>query len=166
MQLQPEIAHRICQQHLLGKTCGEQYDAGGKAGKRLCPLLQRRRHIPVADDGAGDQLREQSNIGPEIQRILLHPGVAPVDIDDIAHGLENVEGDANGQLDLGKGYTAKGRDQQLQLRQHKAGILKIAQKQKVYGNTGDQRPGPLAAPALTSVDQKTKQVVEGNGGYH
>ncbi len=54
-------------------------------------------HIPVLHDGPGDELGEHGHVHPEVQEVPLHLSLAPVHIDGVGHGLEGVEGDADGQ---------------------------------------------------------------------
>jgi len=53
--------------------------------------------IFVFDDGTGDELGEECDEGAEVDEAALHLGVVPVHVDGVAHGLEGVEGDADGQ---------------------------------------------------------------------
>ena len=62
-------------------------------------LIDLVAQVLVLDDGAGDELGKQGDEGAEIDDVPLRPGVSPVHIDGVAHGLEGVEGDADGQVD-------------------------------------------------------------------
>ena len=60
--------------------------------------------IVVADDGAGDELREKRDVEHHVQQIALRRHIAPVHVDDVGDGLERVERDAHGQRDAGDGH--------------------------------------------------------------
>ena len=59
-------------------------DAGG----------QLRRDLPVAHDGASDELREQRDVAGEVDEVAGGADVTPPDVDGVAHHLEDVEADA------------------------------------------------------------------------
>ena len=93
----PELANGVGQQDLLCHAHGEALDPGGEFLQVLPPALQLFRHGFVADDGARDELGKEGDIGAEGDHVFLHRGVPAVDVDGIAHGLEGVKADADGQ---------------------------------------------------------------------
>ena len=62
-------------------------------------MPQVRCHRFVLDDGSGDQLGEHGDEGAEVHHVALDRCVLPVHVDGIAHGLEGIERDADGQRD-------------------------------------------------------------------
>ena len=151
----PQAAHGIGQQHLLGQAHQEPGYPGGKLGDGLLPVLQHLGHIRIADNGPGNQLREKGHVGAEGERIPLHRGILPVDIDDIAHGLEYVEGDADGQGQLGKPGA-----------EEESSVLKKRQKPQIQHDAQGQGGAPPAPPAALPGNFQTAQIVHYNGGNH
>ena len=96
----PQIAHGVGQQHLFPQAQDKQLDTGGKVMDILPAVLHLLRHILVPDNGTGNELREQGDIGTEGQRILLNRRIVAVHVNHIAHGLEHIKGNADGQGDF------------------------------------------------------------------
>ena len=124
----PEHTHIVGDEQFLGQTYHEDLHAGGElvrgGGTRVDLIAQ----ILVFDDGAGDELGEQGDKSAEVENGALGTGVAPVHIHGVAHGLEGVEGDADGQMDAQNGgVDADG----LQRAGQKVPILEEHQQQKV-----------------------------------
>ena len=85
----------------------------------VSPLVDLVPQVLVLDDGTGDELGEQGDKGAEVDDVPLSPGVPPVHVDGVAHGLEGVEGDADGQVDVqhrheGQAQGLEGRGQEVQ----------------------------------------------------
>ena len=61
-------------------------------------LVDLRHELAAAHDRAGDDVREERQVGREVEE---RPGleVAAVDVDDVAEGLEREERDADRQRD-------------------------------------------------------------------
>ena len=93
----PELAQVVGQQHLFGKAHGEALGPPGKALGGVVAVGELLVQVLILQDGPGDELGEEGDKGAEIDDVLLHPGVPPVDVDGVAHGLEGVEADADGQ---------------------------------------------------------------------
>ena len=72
----------------------------------LPAVLHLLRHILVPDNGAGNELGEQGDIGTKGQRILLNRRIVTVYVNHIAHGLEHIKGNADGQGDFRSLHTA------------------------------------------------------------
>ena len=102
----PQIAHGVGQEHLFSQAQDKQLDAGGKVVDILPAGLHLLRHILIPDNGAGNQLGEQGDIGTEDQGILLNRRIVAVHINHIAHGLEHIKGNADGQGDFRSLHTA------------------------------------------------------------
>ena len=54
-------------------------------------MLELREEFACADNGTGDQLREEADIKTEIQNIAKRFGIAPVNVCRIADYLEDEE---------------------------------------------------------------------------
>ena len=94
------LAHRaelVCDQYFLGKTQDEAGHAVGEFFKGVCSLGQILLNRHVTDDRAGNQLREQCHVGSQVNEVLLGSSLAAIHVDGVAHGLEGVEADTDGQ---------------------------------------------------------------------
>ena len=90
----------VGKKHLLGKTRHEADHAFIEAVNGMIPVFQLLCDITVADNRAGDQLREHGDIGAEADGTSLRVGVMAEDIDRIGHCLECIEADADRQADV------------------------------------------------------------------
>ena len=77
----------------------------------------------------GNKLGVEGDEGAEIEDAPLSPGVAAVDVDGVAHGLEGVERDADRQVNAQHGH--KGQPQRLKGAGDEVPILKKAQQSQV-----------------------------------
>src|SRR5205823_5755309 len=59
--------------------------------------LKLRQEIARALDRPGDELREEGDESEEADKVALRLDVAPVGVDGVAHRLERVERDADGE---------------------------------------------------------------------
>ena len=89
-------------QHLLRQADDEDAGADRRAAQRVPARIQLARDGLVADDGPGDQLREQGDVERDLDRIAIGPEPAPVDVDDVGQAVEGEEGDAQRQMDMGR----------------------------------------------------------------
>ena len=96
-RLVPQLADGVGKEDLLRRAHGEAPDTGDEFVQVLPPLLQLIRHGFIADDGTCDELGEQCHIRAKGDGIFLHRCVLTVDVDGVAHGLEGVEADSDGQ---------------------------------------------------------------------
>ena len=101
-------------------------------------LLQLGLDIAVADDGSGNQLGEQGDVQQEFEIGPLDAHLLPVDIHHIAHGLEGVEADADGQGNLRHrqrkaGDLIEGGDEE-------SGVFEHAQGQQIDDDRQYQHP--------------------------
>ena len=164
----PEGAHRVGQQDLFGQAKGEDGHPLFDLGDVVAVLVdvQLGRHVPVFDDGAGDQLGEHDHIGPEVDDVLLRRHVMAVDVDGVGKGLEGVKADAQRQdadpLDGGKARPQQG----VGAFQHKIGVLEVEQHpQAAHQGQGQEQP-PHPRPALKVGDGQAAQVVDEDQGQH
>ena len=142
----------------------------------MLPPLQLVVQVLVLDNGPGDELGEQGDEGAEGDDVLLAAGVPPVHVDGVAHGLEGIEGDADGQ---GEGDGAAGQGeavndgQEAQARRCQAAgdevvILEEAQQQQVehYRRGHRHARAPVIARRLAAGDDAPVGVVDGDGEEH
>ena len=162
----PQHAHVVGDEHLFSQADDEHLDAGGKLLHGAGPAVDLISQILVFDDRAGDQLGEQGNEGAEVDQRPLGPGVPPVDIDGVAHGLEGVKGDADGQMDVQDRHEVQ--PHRLKGGGQKVPVFKKAQQRQVEKHRRRHRPAgaSVVAPGLTSLHQHPMGVVDQGGSYH
>ena len=90
-------AERIRQHQLFGKADDEAGHSAGVFVPALFASGQLSLDVPVLDDGARDELREQRDVQCEGQEDLLDADLAGVQVDDVREDLERVERDADRQ---------------------------------------------------------------------
>ena len=133
------------------------------------PALQHMQplgHIPIFHNGARDQLGEHGDEGAEVHHVALDRCVLPVHVDGIAHGLEGVEGDTDGQQ---QPQRLDGCAQQtVQVADGKIRVLEKAQDRQGSHHRDDQhRLGAARPPPAPKVaDGQTVAVVEHRGEQH
>ena len=109
----------------------------------------------VDDNGAGDELGEERDVQQQLARISGSPLRVAVHVDDIAHALEGVKGDADGQHNAGKGQFCSG--QTVKGGDHEVHIFEHAQK----GEIGRRRQARgQAAVALPGLKPQSEEVVD------
>ena len=123
--------------HFFCKTYHEAPQTGVDLGNGDTAVLHLLFHFHIPHDGSGHQLGEQADIQQHLAESELGLTLAPVNIDDIGHGLEGVEADAQRQGDLRHRNIQAGDG--VQGLHHKAGVLKHAQQGQIDGNAYDQR---------------------------
>ena len=123
--------------------------------------IQLLRHIGIADDGASNELGEQSNVGPEGDEIFLRRHRAPVHVHGVAQALEGVEADAHGQGQLQKRQAQAGDG--IDADEEKVRIFEKPQQAHAHGNGQGQ---PRLFVMLAAPDGKTAQVENSDGEYH
>ena len=115
--------------------------------------IQRLRHIGIADDGAGNELGEQGNIGAEGDEIFLRRHRAPVHVHGVAQALEGVEADAHGQGQLQKRQAQAGDG--IDAGDEKVRVFEKSQQSHAHGNGQGQ---PRLFMVLAAPDGKAAQV--------
>ena len=84
-------------EHLLGEADDEAADAVREVVERDDAPRELVGDVAVADDRAGDELREQQQVERRVDRALLRGRVAAVDVDDVRDRVEREERDADRQ---------------------------------------------------------------------
>ena len=173
----PKHAHVVGNEQLFGQPHHEDLHPGGKFICGVVPPVDLVPQVLVFNDGTGNQLREQGHKSAEVEDVPLGPGVPPVDVDGVAHGLEGVEGDADGQgetdgLPPGHGQIVDHR-QEARADGGKAPgdevpVLEEAQQGQVEDHRrGHRHPGtPVIAFCFTPGDNPPVGVVDGDGQEH
>ena len=92
-----QLSQLVCNQNLLGKANEKPPGTVCRILKGCLPALQFPGHIYIPDDGTGNQLGKQRHISTEGNGIFLGRDIPPVHIHRIAHALEGIEADADGQ---------------------------------------------------------------------
>ena len=161
----PELAEAVGYEHLLSHTHHEALYAGGELVDAAGPEAQLVGHVLVAHDGTGDELRKERDESTEADIVALYVRIAAVDVDGVAHGLEGVEGDADGQ-----GY-AQGLDvqegQQAQRLCDEVVILEKAEQGKIYHNVQNEDSlGLFLLRQPPAAYQHTINIVYGDGKQH
>ena len=93
----PEKADVVGEQDLLGETADEAACAFRKQIRRVIAVFQFFGNALIADDGTGNQLREERDVGSEVQQIFLCVDFTAVDINRVAHRLKGIKRNANRQ---------------------------------------------------------------------
>ena len=165
--LLPHGTHLVGQQHLLAQADDEPLHTGAGPCQRLAvPVLQIGGHRLVLDDRPRDELREQRHIGAEIDDVPLGRHQSPVHVDGIAHGLERVERDADGQQQPQRGDSCT--QQTVEIGDGEIRILEESQNAQVAHHGHHQhRLGALGLPHSAEVsDGQAVAVVEHRGEQH
>ena len=122
-----------------------------------------RRNVGIPDDRPRDELRKHGDVCRKVDEIALHRNFAAIDVDEVAHDLEGVKADADGQRDLQKRHRNPG--QGVQIRDHKIGVFKIREHRKAQYHA--RRKADLSAAPLTALfDQQAKNVALHDGKKH
>ena len=126
-------------------------------------VLQLLVDQAVAQDRPGDQLREDGDIGSEIDEAIGGFGIASIDVDDIAQRLEHIEGDAQRQDDVfqGEGIDAQWLQHRHQHVGAEVGVLEVAEGGQVADHAdGQQAKGNLLLAGIDSrLDAQAEPVV-------
>ena len=120
-------------------------------------------HGGVFHDGPRHQLGEEGDVEPQPQGIALDLCLAHSNVEDVAHGLEGEEGDADGQLDHRDGHIEP---HQRQVLQGEGQVFEHKKKAQVaHHGDGDGKGGtfPLHPP---EVDPQAEAVVGQDGDAH
>ena len=87
----------VCQNDLFRKAHEKPPQTLPHSFPAVFPTVQLPGHVPVADDGAGNELGKQGNIGTEGNGIFLGRHRAPVHVHGVADTLKGIEADAHRQ---------------------------------------------------------------------
>ncbi|MNN04957.1 hypothetical protein D3C81_1176980 [compost metagenome] len=125
---------------LLDETLHEPRAALGELVEGVGAVVELIGQVAETQHGAGDQVREDRHERREVDQVAGRRGVATVDVDDVADGLEDVERDPDRQQHVGQ-------DERLQAhRRHhcvdavdaEVGVLEVAEDAQVDGHAEQQ----------------------------
>ena len=162
----PQGPHVVGDEQLFSETNHKDLHAGGEFIRRAGPLVDLVPQVLVFDDGSGNQLGKQGDKGAEVEDVPLSTGVSPVDVDGVAHGLEGVEGDADGQMD--PQYRHEGEPHRLEGTGDEVPVLEEAQQGQVEHNGGGHRHfrAFVVPSGLAPLHQQAVGKVNGGGQEH
>ena len=123
------------------------------------PVVNLRGDVRIADDGPGDQLREERNVEQELSERALRRNVPAPDVDRIGKRLKGIEGNADGQRDLRDGQREP--EERVQVFHEKARVFEHRQTAEVQHERKNQEQ--LLPPAL---DKQAEAPVDRGGGDH
>ena len=153
----------VGKQHLFPQSEQEPPQTQAYILPAVGPMLQFPGHIGIADDGACDQLGKQRHIRAEGDEVFLGPGLSPVHIHGIAHALEGIEADADGQRqtqqrDACSHRRVEGADEEIR-------VLEYRQQPHPGGN-GQEQKAPSPPFAFRPAHGQAAEVEEQNGADH
>ena len=146
----PQLPAGVCQQQFFGQANHKQPAAPGEVLPGDGGLFQLGADVPVALDGARDQLGKQGDEGAVAQEVPVGGDAPPVHVHAVAHGLEGVKGNAHRQRHLNAGNN-------------QPCILEPAKDDELAGEgQGQQRPFP-GGPFCHA---QGKEVVDQDADHH
>ena len=152
----------VGQQKLLAEADDEAPDPGRGLRVGAAAFVDLRRDIAPADDGSGNQLREEGDIEQKLQKTPAVILRTAIDVNGIAQPLEGEKGDADGE-NQAHGLQGKARDG-VEIRNQKVGVLIDTENPEVQQNVDrDDRPaarkaGPEQEPGqIVQQDRAEKQ---------
>ena len=154
-------------QHLLAEPDDESAHAVGEVVDRHHAPRQLIGDVAVADDRAGDQLREQQQVERGVHRALLRGRVAPRDVDDVRDRVEGEERDADRQQHARHGERLDVRQQQqrVDVVGEEVRVLEDAEDDEV-DRDGEREPARRGRRAVGAVDRDRHPVVERDRAEH
>ena len=154
-------AHDVGDEHFLGESDDEAFDAVGEMFELKIPVIDLSGHIVVFDDRSCDQLREQRYKQEELVKIPLSRRFPAVDIDQVGGRLENVERDADRHDDLDRidGVVKK----QIEIFDQEIGIFEITEDAEIRQNR--QREVKFL-PGLEPVHQQCAEIIDRDDQHH
>ena len=121
------------------------------AAAQVIGLVQLRNEFAGAHNRAGDALREETQVEAEIEEVPNRVNLAPLDVDDVADGLEGEERDADRKEDAPAGEDVLHEKIRSQHAVHQVGeeigVLVIAEHQQVDRDAQDENRLPEAFAA-------------------
>ena len=145
--------HHVGDEHLLGEAHDEEEEAGAdeRPAEALLRALELGADVAVADDRAGEDVREERDPGQVVDHALRRLDRAAVHVHRIRDAGERVERDADRQEELhGRERLARAQQPQdaVELVDEEAAVLEVAEEGEVQGDR--RRQDQLAAAARAS----------------
>lgn len=132
-----------------------------------CPaLMELRKQAGGPLDGAGHQLREETDVGEKCRDVAARLDVPAVHVDAVAQGLERIETDAHRQQDVERGPVGLETDaaeQQGQIFRKKVVVFEDAEDREVQDDVANGHP-PASLPVVSeSAYEQAARVAEEGG---
>ena len=156
------LGHIVGQQQFFCQTENKPGHALGKIGPRLLAVEDFIGNLHIADNGTGDELREQGHIQSQPKDVFLHGAFAVVHVEQIAHELEGEKRNTDGQGDVNGSCIHV--EQQSQLLAQEGQIFEHHQQQRMEANA--QGKPWLFAVWRGSVHFYAHQPRHDDGEYH
>ena len=150
----------VGQQHLFRKAHAEPDASAGGVPRSLPAGGDLPRHGGIPDDGPRHQLGKEGDVEGHPQGRPLRRGLAPVDVQHVAHPLEGEKRDADGKRHLRRLHR---KAQQNQVFRQEPRVLEPAQEGQVHRHRAPHRPAAEAPPRRR---QQAPAVIHGNGHGH
>ena len=118
-----DLPHGVCQEHLLPQAENKPAQTGQGQFRGHLPPVDLAGYVVIDDDGTGDKLRKERDVQQQLTGVPGPPLRMAVNIDDVAHPLEGIEGDPDGQHDacegqIRPGQAVKGPDDKVYVLEH------------------------------------------------
>ena len=138
----------------------ELFHGMGAVGELVCQVL-------VTQHRPGNKLGEQRNEGREINKPPGRFRIPPIDIHHVGNGLEDVEGNADGQDDVRQfqGLTAGAHQQVVQAVDAKVGVLEVPKRRQVTANTDGNPLAGVRGTNTGAVYGQADEVVPESHGH-
>jgi len=163
-----EGPQRVGEDHLLDETRGDAHrpvlEVGDADGRRRGELGQQ---LARPHDRARHQLREEGDVEGEVAQTAGGALAPPVDLERVAHGLEGVEGDADGQRDVeegGQGRVGVQIEEGDPAAREEGAVLEEAEQAEVARDAGrQQQASSKRAPRALQQDADAEVEPRGEG---
>ncbi len=125
----------ICDDDLQDKTPEDEGEPAGGGGPGEMALSENLgEEMAGTLDGAGDELREEGDEDSVVIESAAGGHVAAIDVDDVAHALEGVKGDASGDdeaEDFWRGGQTKAGERTLDIFDKEAAVFEPAEQAQI-----------------------------------
>ena len=88
--------HLVGNKHLFPESDDKSFDAVAEVVKSNTPTYELGGDVVIADNGAGNQLGEKSDVQPDVQGVALDRRIPAVNVHGVRHGLKSEKGDSDG----------------------------------------------------------------------
>lgn len=146
---------------LLERTEGEKREPAFDLPPGRAPTLEELgQKVRGTHDGAGDQLREESDEEQEVAQVPAGGDFAAIHVDRVAHALKGEERDAGGEEDIQdhrmKGDADRG-EQAVPAFEEEIGVFEKGEDAEIGDEAGDQEQPAVRCTVLCSSQRPTKK---------